>query len=74
MERYKVQGVTHREKVGRRSDAAKLYAVRKADIHRGAKLPANIKNKGLKFEASARKRLLGISSMAAKIFAASVFA
>lgn len=48
--RYKVQGVTHREKVGRRGDAVKLYAVRKADIHRGAKLPANMKNKGLKFE------------------------
>ena len=48
--RYKVHGVTHREKVGRRGDAVDLYKLRRADIIRGAKLPANMKNKGLKFE------------------------
>jgi site-specific recombinase XerD len=48
--RYKVQGVTHREKVGRRGDAVDLYKLRRADILRGAKLPANMKNKGVKFQ------------------------
>ena len=47
--RYKVEGVEHREKVGRRSDAIKLYAIRKADILRGVKMPANVKDKGIKF-------------------------
>jgi hypothetical protein len=46
--RYKVADVEHREKVGRRSDAIKLYAIRKADILRGMKMPANVKDKGVK--------------------------
>ena len=48
--RYKFQGVTRREKVGRRGDAVALYAMRRADLHRGVKLPANMKHKELKFE------------------------
>jgi hypothetical protein len=47
--RYKVAGVEHREKVGRRGDAIKLYKIRKADILRGVKMPANMKDKGTKF-------------------------
>jgi hypothetical protein len=37
---YYVKGKQHREKVGRKSDAIKLYAVRKADATVGRKLPA----------------------------------
>ncbi len=48
--RYYIDGRERREKVGRRGDALKLYKVRKADALRGAKLPENMKNKGLKFE------------------------
>jgi site-specific recombinase XerD len=55
--RYKVQGVTHREKVGRRGDAVDLYKLRKADIIRGAKLPANMKNKGVKFQVIGKQAL-----------------
>jgi site-specific recombinase XerD len=36
----------HREKVGRKSDAIKLYGVRKAEILAGAKLPKNMRSKG----------------------------
>jgi integrase len=36
---YYVNGVRHREKVGRRSDALNLYKTRKADAWRGIKLP-----------------------------------
>jgi hypothetical protein len=32
-------GKQHREKVGRKGDAIKLYGIRKADILRGHKLP-----------------------------------
>ena len=53
--RYKVAGVEHREKVGRRGDAIKLYAIRKADILRGMKLPANVKYKGIKFKVIAQE-------------------
>jgi hypothetical protein len=52
--RYKVAGVEHREKVGRRGDAIKLYAIRKADL-RGMKLPANVKDKGIKFKVIAHE-------------------
>ena len=50
--RFKVGGVEHREKVGRRGDAIKLYKIRKADILRGAKMPANMRAKGIKFSGS----------------------
>jgi PAS domain S-box-containing protein len=36
---YYVKGKQHREKVGRKSDALKLYGVRKADATMGRKLP-----------------------------------
>lgn len=36
---YYAGGVRHREKVGRRGDAIKLYGIRKADALRGRKLP-----------------------------------
>lgn len=49
--RYKVNGVEHREKVGRFGDAVDLYRIRRADALRGAKMPAKMKNKGVKFEA-----------------------
>jgi hypothetical protein len=49
--RYKVNGVEHREKVGRRGDAINLYRIRKADILRGTKMPANMRQKGIKFSA-----------------------
>ena len=55
--RYKVAGVEHREKVGRRSDAMKLYAIRKADILRGMKMPANVKDKGIKFKVIAQEAI-----------------
>ena len=48
--RYIVDGREHREKVGRQGDAVDLYRVRRADALRGAKMPANMKNKGVKFE------------------------
>lgn len=52
--RYKTAGVECPEKVGRRSDAIKLYRIRKADILRGAKMPANIRQKGIKFSVIAQ--------------------
>ena len=52
--RYKTGGVEHREKVGRRSDAINLYRIRKADILRGAKMPANMRQKGIKFSVIAQ--------------------
>ena len=47
--RYKVDGTLHREKVGRRGDAIKLYKVRKTDALRGVKLPINLKQRGIRF-------------------------
>jgi integrase len=55
--RFKVDGVEHREKVGRRGDAVKLYALRKADVVRGVKLPANMKHKGVKFGVIAQEAI-----------------
>jgi integrase len=52
--RYKVNGVEHREKVGRRGDAINLYRIRKADILRSAKMPANLRQRGIKFSAIGR--------------------
>ena len=37
--------------MGRKKDASDLYKIRKADAFRGTKLPTNMKNKGVKFEA-----------------------
>jgi hypothetical protein len=52
-----VDGVEHREKVGRRGDAMKSYALRKADVVRGVKLPANMKHKGVKFAVIAQEAI-----------------
>ncbi|WP_446744775.1 ATP-binding protein [Silvibacterium acidisoli] len=48
--RYKVNGVLHREKVGRKGDAGDLYEIRKADALRGVKLPLNLKQRGIRFK------------------------
>jgi integrase len=48
--RYKVNGAEYREKVGRFKDAVDLYRIRRSDALRGAKMPANMKNKGVKFK------------------------
>jgi len=55
--RFKVNGVEHREKVGRRGDAIKLYKIRKADIHRGVKMPTNMRDKGIKFSVLAQEAI-----------------
>jgi len=55
--RYKVAGIEHREKVGRRSDAVKLYAICKADILLGMKMPSNVKDKGIKFKVTAQEAI-----------------
>jgi integrase len=44
---YKQDGVRHREKVGRRGDAIALYQQRKSALRAGAKLPANMRTKGV---------------------------
>lgn len=41
--RYRTDGQLRREKVGRKSDAIRLYETRKAAITAGAKLPANMR-------------------------------
>jgi integrase len=55
--RYKENGVEHREKVGRRGDAINLYKIRRADILRGVKMPANMKQKGLRFSVIAQEAI-----------------
>ena len=55
--RFKDAGIEHREKVGRRGDAIKLYKIRKADILRGVKMPANMKDKGIKFSVLAQEAI-----------------
>ena len=55
--RFKVKGVEHREKVGRRGDAMKLYAMRRADVVRGVKMPANMKHKGVKISEIAQEAI-----------------
>jgi integrase len=47
--RFKVNGVSRREKIGRRGDAIAAYRDRKTAILRGEKLPATLKNRGIKF-------------------------
>lgn len=46
---YYADGVRHREKVGRRGDAIKLYQIRKADTLRGKKLPELQPSKVVRF-------------------------
>jgi hypothetical protein len=48
--RYRVDGKLKREKVGRKSDAIALYQQRKSDARAGKKLPANLRNAGVKFK------------------------
>jgi integrase len=55
--RYEIAGIERREKVGRRGDAIKLYAMRKADGVRGVKLPANMKHRGVKFRVIAQEAI-----------------
>ncbi len=55
--RYKIDGVERREKVGRRGDAIKLYALRKSDALRGVKLPRNMKHKGIRFRVIAEEAI-----------------
>jgi len=43
--RYYINGRERREKVGRRSNAIKLYKIRKTDALRGVKLPTNMKHR-----------------------------
>ena len=49
MDPLQIDGIERREKVGRRGDAIRLYQVRRADALRGAKLPANLRHKGVRF-------------------------
>jgi hypothetical protein len=51
---YYAAGKRHREKVGRKSDAMKLYQSRKADATAGRKLPELRDSKVLRFTMSAR--------------------
>jgi integrase len=51
--RYRENGVLHREKVGRKSDAIALYQKRKTNIRAGAKLPENIRLASMRFGALA---------------------
>jgi site-specific recombinase XerD len=53
--RFYVDGVEHREKVGRRGDALRLYKLRKTDALRGVKLPTNMKHRGLRFKVIAQE-------------------
>jgi len=43
--------------VGRRGDAINLYKIRKADILRGVKMPANMKDKGVRFSVLAQEAI-----------------
>ncbi len=56
--RYRENGVLHREKVGRKSDAIALYQQRKASIRAGAKLPANMRLASVRFQSLADDILL----------------
>jgi hypothetical protein len=47
--RFKINGMSRREKIGRRGDAIAAYRDRKTAILRGEKLPATLKNRGIKF-------------------------
>lgn len=54
---YDADGREHREKVGRRGDALKLYKLRKTDALRGVKLPANVKHRGVRFRLIAQEAI-----------------
>lgn len=56
--RYRENGVLHREKVGRKSDAVALYQQRKASIRAGTKLPANMRIASVRFQSLADDILL----------------
>lgn len=56
--RYRENGVLHREKVGRKSDAIALYQQRKSSIRAGAKLPANMRLASVRFQSLADEILL----------------
>jgi len=47
--RYRENGVLHREKVGRKSDALALYQKRKSEVRAGAKLPENMRRASIRF-------------------------
>jgi integrase len=47
--RYRKDGVLHREKVGRKSDALALYQKRKNEIRAGTKLPENMRRASIRF-------------------------
>ena len=47
--RYRVDGKLKREKVGRKSDAIALYQLRKSQTRAGKKLPANLRDAGIRF-------------------------
>lgn len=47
--RYRENGILHREKVGRKSDALALYQKRKSEIRAGAKLPENMRRASIRF-------------------------
>ena len=51
--RYRENGVLHREKVGRKSDAIALYQLRKSSIRAGAKLPPNMRLASVRFQSLA---------------------
>jgi hypothetical protein len=55
--RSKANGVEHREKVARRGDAIKLYKIHKADILRGVKMPASMRDNGIKFSVLAQEAI-----------------
>lgn len=51
--RYRENGILHREKVGRKSDAIALYQKRKTNIRAGEKLPENMRRASIRFGALA---------------------
>ncbi len=52
--RYRVNGALKRERVGSKRAAKDLYAIRKSEVIRGAKMPANLRERGVKFEVLGR--------------------
>jgi hypothetical protein len=54
---YDAEGREHREKVGRRGDALKLYKLRKTDALRGVKLPVNVRHRGVRLKVLAHEAI-----------------
>lgn len=54
---YDAEGREHREKVGRRGDALKLYKLRKTDALRGVKLPVNVRHRGVRLKVLAQEAI-----------------